>query len=448
MNMKVPATVILVVCLGALAGCSSIARGITQAIFDKGDEKDTRACKIEGAAFEGVETLLRKREPQPGEAGEGGARRTTKILMIHGIGTHQAGYSTRFAGNLTRALNLTVAHKQVKEIDLHNTRRAPGKALGHLTIRRFLDKARTRELLFYELTWSSITKGEKQAIEYDDSGKYSYRRANMNNTMKVFLNDHISDPLIYAGKTRELVVLSFLQATCWMTYGEWEQYEDYTDKFCTVADSERYTQQLAEDDYVIVTHSLGSRVAVDAWQRAVEVVNSLEVRRALEGQGDLSKEGIRNIVSYLEENKKKDMQLYMLSNQLPLLQLGREQPEVKGQIAQYCRPDGPKYDQRMFKKLRIVAFSDPNDLFSYAIPSKYAHEHMDSRMCPEITNVVLNVAAVTDLFGLGEFASPAEAHSGYDNDERVIALIAKGIGDDHGDPIVQERCTWLELVEE
>ncbi len=448
MNMSVPATVILVVCLGALAGCSSIARGVTEAILAKGAEKDTRACKIEGAAFEGVETLLRKREQRPTEAGEEGARRTTKILMIHGIGTHQPGHSARFVENLTRALNLTVAHKQYKEIDLHNTRRAPGKDLGHLTIRQFLDKARMQELLFYELTWSSITEGEKQAIKYDDSGTYSYRRANMNNTMKVFLNDHISDPLIYAGKTRRLVVLSVMQANCWMTYGEWEHYEDYTDKPCTATDSERYTQQLAEDDYVTITHSLGSRVAVDSWQRAVEVVNSPEARRLLEGQGYLSKEGIRNKVSYLEEYKKKDMQIYMLSNQLPLLQLGREQPEVKGQIAQYCRPDGPKYDQRMFKRLRIVAFSDPNDLFSYAIPPKYAHENMDSRMCPEITNVVLNVARVTDLFGLGEFASPAEAHSGYDNDERVIALIAKGIGVDHGDPIVKERCTWLEMVQE
>ena len=65
MNMSVPATVILAVCLGALAGCSSIARGVTEAMLSKGDEKDTRACTIEGAAFEGVETLLRKGEPQP-----------------------------------------------------------------------------------------------------------------------------------------------------------------------------------------------------------------------------------------------------------------------------------------------------------------------------------------------------------------------------------------------
>jgi hypothetical protein len=98
--------------------------------------------------------------------------------------------------------------------------------------------------------------------------------------------------------------------------------------------------------------------------------------------------------------------------------------------------------------LRIVAFSDPNDLFSYAIPPKYADENMDSRLCPKITNVVLNVAPVNNLFGIGEIANPLTAHNAYDNDERVIQLIAKGISHDHVDPIVQERCTWLEMVEE
>ena len=51
------------------------------------------------------------------------------------------------------------------------------------------------------------------------------------------------------------------------------------------------------------------------------------------------------------------------------------------------------------------------------------------------------------MFGLGEFADPSEAHSGNDNDERVIALIAHGIGQPDTAEIVRQRCTWLETTE-
>jgi hypothetical protein len=99
-------------------------------------------------------------------------------------------------------------------------------------------------------------------------------------------------------------------------------------------------------------------------------------------------------------------------------------------------------------ELGIVAFSDPNDILSYAIPPKFAEENLDSRICPRIVNVSINVANVVDLFGLGEFASPAEAHGGYDNDERVIAIIANGVGNPQTADIVRTRCKWLETVRE
>jgi hypothetical protein len=40
-----------------LASCASISRGITEGIMGNPDEvKDTRMCKIEGPAFEGIQT--------------------------------------------------------------------------------------------------------------------------------------------------------------------------------------------------------------------------------------------------------------------------------------------------------------------------------------------------------------------------------------------------------
>ena len=57
---------------------------------------------------------------------------------------------------------------------------------------------------------------------------------------------------------------------------------------------------------------------VDAIQWAIEVVNSTDSQRLLEGKGYLSEQGIRSILSYLSVYKDKELQLYMLANQLPL----------------------------------------------------------------------------------------------------------------------------------
>ena len=80
------------------------------------------------------------------------------------------------------------------------------------------------------------------------------------------------------------------------------------------------------------------------------------------------------------------------------------------------------------EKTQIIAFSDPDDPMSYPVPDKFADQYIESRLCPSVTNVSINVAAVNSLLGLGEVANPLSAHSGYGPDERVGALIARGAG--------------------
>jgi len=73
---------------------------------------------------------------------------------------------------------------------------------------------------------------------------------------------------------------------------------------------------------------------------------------------------------------------------------------------------------------------------------------MDSRICPKMTNVSINVAEVISLFGLGEYASPGEAHAGYSGDDRVIQLIVHGIGHEGAADLIKERCTMLKFGDE
>ena len=84
---------------------------------------------------------------------------------------------------------------------------------------------------------------------------------------------------------------------------------------------------------------------------------------------------------------------------------------------------------------------------SYPVPDQFADKYIESRLCPSVTNVMINVASVNSLLGLGDVANPLSAHQGYGPDERVGALIARGAGNPNVAPIVAERCTWRETQE-
>ena len=165
---------------------------------------------------------------------------------------------------------------------------------------------------------------------------------------------------------------------------------------------------------------------------------------SIEGEVQQRSSKKRKLISEL---KAKHIPIFMLSNQLPILQLGRELPEYTGQADKFCRPEGIHYQSRMVNKTSIIAFSDPNDLLSYPIPPGFADKYLDSRLCIDVTNININVANIVDIFGLGEVANPLEAHIGYDTDERVVALIARGIGNHDVAPVVKKRCEWTELVD-
>jgi hypothetical protein len=190
-----------------------------------------------------------------------------------------------------------------------------------------------------------------------------------------------------------------------------------------------------------VTHSLGSRVVTDAFQEQARSVREFVDKTAQTPEDRIRLENLN------EALRNKQLRVYMLANQLPLLQLGTPLPPIVGQIDAYCRPDGKKYDQRFMAELSIVAFSDPNDVLSYAIPVGYEDKYMDSRLCPEVVNVSVNVVDPIDLFGMAEFVNPMAAHDGYENDERVIGLMVGGIGYDLTDPKVAAACSWLETVQ-
>jgi hypothetical protein len=380
-----------------LTGCTSFGKGIMEAILESQEEEDTKICEIIGKSFDGIEPSFARTKGK------------TKVLMIHGVGNHVPGYSTEFLDKLADELDMPVRNSHYKEIQLTN-RRFPDKKLGVLRVKRLLNEEETQELLFYELTWSEITAKKKAELDYDTSGEYSYHRADINDMLKKFSNDTSPDPMIYLGHRHDEILASFTTAFCWMISADWDQLPKKSNQTCSPL-TEKALANLSVDDYSFVSHSLGSRIMIDGMQ-------------------DIAKRFA-----------------YMLSNQLPLLQMGRKPPEVIGESKAYCSANGTHYNDRIVDKTSIIAFSDPNDLLSYAIPEGFIEKNLDSRLCIDITNITINVADTIDLFGFGELASPMGAHTAYDSDDRVVALIAKGVGNPNTAPLIKEKCKWTRLID-
>ncbi|MDC9728237.1 MAG: hypothetical protein PSN04_02775, partial [Methyloprofundus sp.] len=358
---------------------------------------------------------------------------TEKVLMVHGVGTHVPGYSTQFQEKLSAELRLVLKSSRYKEIKLtHNE--YPGVDLGVLRVRRLMNEDHSREMLFYELTWSAITNSEKEKIKYDTSGEYSYDRAEVNQLLKQFSNDASPDPMIYLGKSRGEILASFRTAFCWMVENDWASLPETSSQSCKVG--YKSSEYLQDDEFSIISHSLGSRIVIDGMHDIAKRVTEV-------AKGDTSSAESKFITAF----QNKQIPFYLMSNQIPLLEMGEAPPEVTGEADAYCLPGGEHYGKRLVKKTSIMAFSDPNDLLSYGIPQSFVENYLDSRLCAEVTNITINVAHVMDLFGMGKFANPLTAHTGYDSDDRVVALIAKGIGTKHTADIVVERCDWTEYID-
>lgn len=430
LNIRIRWLAFLLLIIIFLSGCASISKGVTQALLEKAESEDTRICKVEGKPFTGIEPGLIKKQGE------------TKVLMVHGVGDHIPGYSTEFLEKLAKELNLNSRSGDPKNISL-TAPLYPDQSLGNLRITHLLNEDTGKKLTFYELTWSEISRAEKALLHFDNSGEYDFRRARINSALKKFSNDTTPDPIIYLGKSRQLILAAFAQSFCWMATQYWPDLPKEGKHVCEGL-YDAHIDKLSSDDYVVISHSLGSRITIDGFQRIADMLKNPEKYFALLPDQKLKAAASTKAMEVL---RSKHIPVFMLSNQLPVLQLGRELPDIVGQKAAYCKPEGAHYRERMLSETSIIAFSDPNDLLSYGITRDFGEKYLDSRLCPSITNVTINVAKIIQAFDTKGLANPLEAHVGYTIDDRVIALIANGIGNPNTSPLIKERCEFTKIGE-
>ncbi len=409
--------ILLILIMMSLSGCASFGRGVAEALLDD-QKEDTRQCEIQGTPLPGINDMFKQ-------------NKVVKVMMVHGVGTHTPGYATRIRENLAKSMGLNVFSRRDKNIVLIDPDDKKTE-IGNLRVTRMQNETGTKDLIFYELSWSINTSTQKRILDYDTSGLYEHKRAAFNHTMKKFLDDVIPDPEIYVTDKNNHILNATKQSTCWMLSRSWEQLEPNKKQICTVS-SYNQIKDLTRDNIIFITHSLGSKILMDSLTDIVNTVAALDEQEQIKQRAD-----VRLI---LEELQNKEMTVFMLANQLPLLQIAGPQPQVTGQIPSYCSKKGKNYKSRVFKRINIVAFSDPNDLLSYGLPQEFVDNHIDSRMCPEVTNVNINIAEEISVFGAG-VVNPVTAHTEYDNDDRVIEMIANGTQNLKDNEILSQRCRF------
>ena len=67
------------------SGCTSIDKGITEAVLEKSETDDTRLCQVCCKSFNGIKAGLSKQ------------RSKTKVLFLYGVSDHIPGCTTAFS---------------------------------------------------------------------------------------------------------------------------------------------------------------------------------------------------------------------------------------------------------------------------------------------------------------------------------------------------------------
>jgi hypothetical protein len=248
--------------------------------------------------------------------------------------------------------------------------------------------------------------------------------------MKAFLNDVGPDAMIYMADRPNLILAATQQAVCWMLASDGvPETDDSQSQVCGMSTLSRLSG-LRKYNIVFISHSLGSRIIMDTLGEFVDTLGRAQF--------------VADYPALVADLQEKEMSVFMLSNQLAFLQIGSPAPNVFGRIDDYCHVDGEHYAQRAFKKLNVVAFNDPNDLLSYSIPQDFVDRYLDSRMCPAVTNIHINVANPISALGI-EVVNPISAHGNYNSDERVIELITHGNRHLEQNQRLSGRCRMITL---
>ena len=338
------------------------------------------------------------------------------VLVVHGFGHHEPGYSQHLQDRLAEELKITGKCDQPHEI--------LGGSYGLIRLCEYQDEHR-RRLRIYELTWSRLTDSLKD--QYLGADKEGRDRLLVNQAIKKdLLDDRFSDAVLYLGEFKRHMQLPIEYALCFMlndplTAVALRKPIDPGKACVPFLEGTVARDSSGERAIVIVTESLGSTMV---WETLV----------AMHEDGTpLTPNPLRSVALQVLGHTR---MVFMLANQLPLLRLGSvQEPSTSDEISAGAERKAPTALPKQIgsllqktaplrtyeaKVIDVVAFTDPNDLLGYKIPQ---HLVQDFREYLRLTNVTISVARWGYFFIV---ADPLKAHIGHIDNDRILTMIICG----------------------
>lgn len=344
----------------------------------------------------------------------------TQILMVHGMGSHKIGYSGFIRNGIVENLRLK-PHKNRGTIILCNS--SDEKCIRHAFLKSwdYIDQAENKTLRFYELTWAPVTAPIKQTSLAEDQEIAEYR-VPLNNALKEFINDSLSDPILYIGSYKENIQDIVMQTLCTIIL---DTHDELTNDPAPCSQHEKLVRAKSSDRGVaFISHSLGSKIIYDALiQLGSGGLPSLHSTGSSAGKSDDrdSRRGDRLLADVTTHFLSKIYSVYMMANQIPFLEMA----SASGVVSAFDKQNAilNLLNLRSSREpLQIIAFTDPNDLLSYPLPPHYCSSlsNPHSAIC---VNVFCNNN--TDII-FGQFSNPITAHTGYYKNDKVLDYISCG----------------------
>jgi hypothetical protein len=318
------------------------------------------------------------------------------LLLIHGMGTTTYQWVADRVGALAPALGFHWDGTPIPSTPLKN-----GALLYTLALQ---DGARRLDIS--AVLWNPVTEDAKKTLCFDvtkatplctDSIVFSKDTRAFGNALlkNQLMDDRLADVTFYlgpdgGGRIREAIQDGLLRSLS-------TNMTSLADVLSGEAPNPKATPVF------LLSESLGSKIVVDSLETLEAIPNAKEFAQIERSHID---------------------SLFLLANQIPILGLGEStEPGEVGStnvaLKKFIRKRAARriQDGNSGKPLRIVAFSDPNDVFSYQLS-----QGMFSGESVVISNVVIS----NDKTYAGFIENPITAHTGYIGRGITVRAIATG----------------------
>jgi len=450
-------TAVFVILSLFLSGCANLYHHI-----DEGPNGNA-------TTFRGIEDYLKGENP-------------LLVVQVHGMGDHSLesdcgtdpalpSRNGRKPGTDKKPENLALQDRIAKKlryvpsgeyppligepIILRGTERA-----GTYSVSKFVDPSGTRAPLFFScITWGETSRTIKQGLlELDghflEKNENEAHRALLNRKAKQFVNQSFSDPVIYVGGMgpyiREVVWEGIMLSL--RSHARKERQAKGSNSYAAFFTPDGVRNQLP---IAIISDSLGSRIVFDTLNAKIEfrpsIADEAIAAEALETKAAADAALAKNLLYSVGS-------VYMLANQLPLLELAYMKPPQAGTTLENMAYQSTECYWPLLEtsaiqvraskpgRIEVIAFTDVNDALSYRLSDRFKARCGDRNsagslagkgrdIAPEEAHPPLDFVNVTlpnaRLRWLFVYSHLPKAHSsGFKNNKRAIEYMAWGTSHD------------------